>query len=73
MGNWIYEKGDWNETTVREVRSFINVDGDEVMHILTTGFNDTYIVTFEDAYEQKLGHTEVMSSQQIKGKYAIEL
>jgi len=45
----------------------------EVIHIIQTGFRDRYLVVWEDAYEMVLGKTDVLTKEEIKNKFNIEL
>jgi hypothetical protein len=45
----------------------------ELIHIITTGFKDTYMVLFEDAYELTLGDCEILSKAEIGFKFNIIL
>jgi len=65
--------GSWKESRASEIRSFLHADEDLVIHIIKTGFNDTYIVVYEDAYEQQIGDTKVLDAAQVKEEYDIEL
>jgi len=41
--------------------------------IVKTGFEDSYIVTFDDADSVFIGDTEILNKVQIKEKYGIEV
>lgn len=45
----------------------------EKIHIIKTGFHDTYIVVWEDAEEVTLGQTELLRKQDIEDKFKIKL
>ena len=45
----------------------------EMIHIIQTGFRDRYLVVWEDAYEMLLGKTEILTAEEIKNKFNIEL
>jgi hypothetical protein len=63
----------WKEIKPAEIRTFQLGDDPELIHIIKTGFRDRYIVTAEDAYELVLGTTEILTKNEIKHKYDIEL
>lgn len=56
-----------------QVRTFQWGEEPEVIHTIKTGFEDTYIVVWEDAFEVSLGKTEILSKKQIREKFNIEL
>ena len=56
-----------------QVRTFQWADEPEVIHIIKTGFEDRYLVVWEDAYEMMLGSTSVLTKKEIKNKFDIEL
>jgi len=45
----------------------------EMIHIIQTGFRDRYLVVWEDAYEMVLGKTDVLTKEEIKNKFNIDL
>jgi len=45
----------------------------EMVHIIQTGFRDMYLVVWEDAYEMMLGKTEILTKEEIKNKFNIDL
>lgn len=55
------------------VKSFL--DEEEGLHIfiIKTGFKDKYIVTFDDAHEQQLGYTEILTKEEIIVNYGIRI
>jgi len=63
----------WVEITAPQIRTFQLGDEPELIHIIKTGFEDKYIVSWEDAYELMLGSTDVMTKEEIKHRYDIEL
>lgn len=63
----------WKEIKSTQVRTFQWGEEPEVIHIIKTGFEDTYLVVWEDAYQLTLGKTDIMSKQMIKDKFNIEL
>lgn len=73
-------KGDFEVTHVwkfkeiksPQIKSFQWGDEPEVIHIIKTGFEDKYILVWEDAYEAMLGKTEILTRKQIKEKFNVE-
>ena len=45
----------------------------EVVHVIKTGFEDMYLMAWEDAYQHTLGKTEFLSSSELKEKYQINI
>jgi hypothetical protein len=56
-------------------RTFLFPTEDMCLHIIKTGFSQSkrYLVVYEDAYQQDLGKTELLSSKEIKEKFQIQL
>ncbi len=52
---------------------YSNEDGDFYIFIIKTGFKDKFIVTYDDPYEQSLGAIDLMSKEEIRNKYGIEI
>ena len=48
-------------------------DETEIIHIIKTGFQDKYIVVFEDAFERSLGTTFLGTQEEIEQKFNITL
>jgi hypothetical protein len=63
----------WKEIKAHSTRTFQLGTEPEVIHIIKTGFEDKYIVTWEDAYELMIGNTQILTKGEIKHKYDIEL
>ena len=55
------------------VESYLDNEEAVVIYIIKTGFKDRYIVTFDDASELLLGSINIMTKEQVKEKYGIEL
>ena len=55
------------------VISFQDGDEPEIIHIIKTGFEDRYIVLYEDAYEMYLGQTDVLTKAEVEKKFKITL
>lgn len=51
--------------------SFISKFDDEVIHIIKTGFDNLYIVVFEDAYQMELGKILLCTKEEIYEKFCI--
>lgn len=45
----------------------------ELIHIIKTGFDDMYIIVYEDAYGLTLGNIIMKSSQEIKDRFGIDI
>ena len=56
-----------------KVVSFQDGEEPELIHIIKSGFEDRYIVVFEDAYEMALGQTEILNKAEIEIKFKITL
>lgn len=59
-----------------KVRSYQLGDEPEMIHIIRTGFVEggmAYLVVYEDAFELTLGNTKLMSAEQIKEIYGIDV
>tara|TARA_R110001592_G_scaffold115065_2_gene315300 strand:- start:2087 stop:2314 length:228 start_codon:yes stop_codon:yes gene_type:complete len=56
-------------------RTFLIEEEDLCIHIIKTGFSQrkNYLVVFEDAYQQRLGETEMLSELDIKKQFGIIL
>ena len=57
-------------------RSFLLTNEDECVHIIETGYlldTKKYLVVKEDAYQEKIGQSELLSIAEIKDKFNIEL
>ena len=56
-------------------RTFLIEEEDMCVHIIKTGFSQrkNYLVVFEDAYQQRLGETEMLSELDIKKQFGIVL
>lgn len=55
------------------VKRFISKYEDEVIYVIHTGFQDTWMVVFEDAHEMSLGRTVLGTKEEIKQQFNIEL
>jgi hypothetical protein len=53
--------------------SFILGDEPEVIHVIKTGFDDTYMVVHEDALEISLGKVDFHTKEEVENKYGIKL
>ena len=60
---------------IRAARTFLVEKEDMCVHIIKTGFSQrkNYLVVYEDAYQQRLGETEMMSEIDIKNRFRITL
>jgi hypothetical protein len=48
-------------------------DEPELIHITRTGHENHYIVSYEDAYQYLNGNCELLTSQEIKHKFDINI
>jgi hypothetical protein len=64
---------EWKEIGPAKYKRFQLGNEPEVIHIIGTGFEDKYIVIWEDAYEMMIGTTQILTKGEIKHKYDIEL
>lgn len=65
----------WHEIE-SSCRTFQLMDEPELLHIIKTGFRDKnmqYLLVWEDAYETKLGKTELVSAETINNRYQIKI
>jgi len=55
--------------------SYLFPEEDMCIHIIRTSFSESkrYIVVFEDAYQTKVGETQLLSSKEILEKFNITL
>lgn len=58
-----------------KTRSFLLPTEDMCIHVIETGYSQRrkYLVVFEDAYQQTIGQTLLLSRTEIKEKFDIEL
>jgi hypothetical protein len=68
-----YAKLQWEEIKGAEYRRFQWGNEPELIHIIKTGFEDRYMVIWEDAYELHLGNVDHLSKQEIEEKFKIKL
>jgi hypothetical protein len=66
-------KLEWIEIKGAEYRRFQWGTEPELIHIIKTGFEDRYMVIWEDAYELHLGNVDFLSKQEIEEKFKIKL
>lgn len=62
---------DWKEIEPR-TRTFRLGDEPELIHIIKTGYFDTYMIVYESGYEM-IGDLKIMSKEQILAEYNIEI
>ena len=67
-----YGIGKWVEIN-SEVKTFMFGDEPELIHVIKTGFEDKYMVVWEDAYELNIGKTTFGTKAEIQEKYNIIL
>jgi restriction endonuclease len=63
----------WKEIKRRKVRTFQIDDEPLLIHIIKTGFEDKYIVVYEDAHEQCLGDIVIGTQKDIKETFGIDI
>lgn len=63
----------WKISTRANGFTYQNGENPELMHIIESGFKGTYIVTFSDAFHTTLGKCEVLTTEEIKAKYSIDI
>jgi hypothetical protein len=66
-------KRDWTPMSDISVKRFISKYEDEVIYIIQTGFQDNWMVVFEDAHETSVGHILLGTKEEIEQKFKIEL
>ncbi len=59
--------------TLSHVQSFISDEGDWVVHIIKTGFNNKYVSVHEDACEMELGSTRIGTKEEMEDWYKIKI
>jgi len=64
---------EWKEIDCKNVKCFQYGDDPELIYIVKTGFKNKYMVLYEDAQELNIGHTKILSRENIKELYNIEL
>lgn len=64
-------KNKWTEVGYR-TRSFRLGSEPEVIHIIKTGYSDTFMVVYESGYEM-IGDLKIMSSRQILCDFGINI
>lgn len=63
----------WIEKTCFNVKKYqLGGDEPEVIYVIKTGFEDEYMVIYEDAYRIDLGKVEFYTLKQLKEKLNIE-
>jgi hypothetical protein len=48
-------------------------DEPELIHIIKTGFEDRYLLVWEDAYELMLGKVEILSKKEMEERFQIDI
>ena len=62
----------WKKTPII-AESYTHEEGDLVLFIIKTGFKDKYILTYDDPYQESLGCIDLVSREDIRKKYGIEI
>jgi len=58
---------------VNSTQSFRSLIEPEIIHVIKTGFEDRYMVVYEDAYEQITGKVLLGSKAEIEELFGIKL
>lgn len=64
---------DWTPMSDINVKRFISKYEDELIYVIQTGFQDTWMAVFEDAHEMRLGKTILGTKEYIEQQFKIEL
>jgi len=48
-------------------------DEPELIHVIKTGFDDLYIVVYEDAYMNRTGITQTCTAKELETKFGIDI
>ena len=62
----------FKEIGTQEVRVF-QLWEDEIVYLIKTGFEDKYILLYEDAHEQSIGKTQILTGKEVENYLGIEL
>jgi hypothetical protein len=68
-----FENLKWEEIKGAEYRRFQWGNEPEIIHIIKTGFEDQYMVIWEDAFELQLGNVDHLSKTEIESRFKIKL
>lgn len=63
----------WKETNWIKAQRFITKSKDELIYVLQAGFEDTFIVVFENAYGDNIGETLVGNRKMVEDTFNIKL
>lgn len=66
------KESQYKEIPPRELRTF-QLEEDQLIHIIKTGFEDEYIVVYEDAYNFHMENSYIGSKKEIEFKFNINL
>lgn len=61
----------WIETP-STVKTFRLGEEPELIHVIKTGFNDKYMVVYEDAYELACGEVAFVNAKELLERYGID-
>lgn len=64
---------DWTPMSDKLINQFIHKSQQEVIYVIQTGFQDTWLVLHEDAHEITLGTTFIGTKEEVKNKFNIKL
>ena len=59
------------DVLLQQYRSFQQEGEPVVVHIIKTGYNDTYIVTIEDGYDMAYFESKIRTKQDIQDNFGI--
>lgn len=65
-------KSEWVEIKGAEYHRFQWGTEPEVIHIIKTGFEDQYMIIWEDAYQLQLGNVDFLSKSEIEERFKIK-
>jgi len=63
----------WNRMGNKSITRFISEDQQEILYIFQTGFDDKWMVVFEDAHEITLGTSFIGTKTEVEQKFNIRL
>lgn len=63
----------WTKDKTNKCITFTSQMGDECIHIIKTGFQNYYMVVWEDAHELSIGSTEFGTKDEIETRFNIRI
>ena len=62
------------EPTENFIQTFIDEEHEpEIMHVIQSGIQNTFIIVFDDALGMRTGHSEVHSSESFETKFGFKI